>query len=272
MTTYRLGRKQSPGGPYRSRQLWLIIVLIAVLVFGGNFLNQKLGGVAISFSRPFWSLRDLSSAAWQSFSSSLASKERLASENQTLRSKLALAQAGLKERDLLLQDNAWLRATLGRRPSSSVRQIARILVGWPTGPFDIFAVDIGRDNGSPAPAVGANVLTDGNIWLGQVAEVYRRTSKVKLLSLGGEMTPVVLGPERLPVILTGRGGGNFITTLPRGVEVNVGDVALTSGLDRDWIVAVVGSVQFDNVGAGQKVFLRQPLRAASLKYVELASD
>ena len=273
MTTYHLGRRKRPdGGLYRPRQLLLIVALVAVLVFGGAFLNQRLGGGALALSRPFWSARDLSASAWLGFTSLFANKNKLTLENQALRSELELARAQLQERDLLIQDNTWLRGVLGRTKVSSTRQIARVLVGWQSNPSDIINLDLGRDNAAPVPQIGENVLTGGNIWLGQVAEVYSKTSKVRLLSLGGQITPAVLGQDRVPVRLTGRGGGNFVAMLPRGVSVVVGDLALVSGVDRDWIVAVVGSVQFDNTGTEQKIFLRQPVRATSLKYVELANN
>lgn len=273
MMSSRLNRRRETREPLRPRQLALVIGLVFILVFGGNFISKRLGGPATMVSRPVWLMRDLSASVWQKVDSLFSNKSQLLAENQELKRELANAQAQILDKQNLTTENKSLREALGQRSSGNPSLLtARLLMGWQTGPFDVFNLDLGRDNSTRLIEIGDPVLLAGNIWLGQVVGVFSRTSKIKLLSLPGEMTPVVLGPDRIPVTLKGRGGGNFITTLPRGVKVSKGDLAFASGPDRDWLVAVVGSVQLDSTGATQKIFLTQPVKVSNLKYVELGSN
>lgn len=247
----------------RNYSSWFLVLLVAIVLFVGGALSRNLSGLALWFGRPFWFIRDSVTSLWQS---------DLVAENNFLKKRVNTLEAESRERGLLIKDNDWLRSKLGREMvNQSEREIARVLVGWNSGPFDVLAIDLGENNAIRPPAVGDPVLAGDNIWLGEVTDVYGSRSKVKLLSVSGQMTPTVLGDERIPVTLIGRGGGNFSVTLPAGSVVKVGDLALASGLDRDWIVAVVGAVTAIPSTGEQKVFLRQPLKARSLKYVELAT-
>jgi hypothetical protein len=161
-----------------------------------------------------------------------------------------------------------LRAQLGQKPEKVERQTARVLVGWQQGPFDILLIDLGSENSLKPLKVGDAVLGPGNVWLGTISEIQARVSKVKLLTLAGEQTPVVVGSERLETTLEGRGGGNFVATIPRGVSIPAGAEASASRLSGDVLVATVGAVEGAETG-DQRVYLRSPLRASALPYVEI---
>lgn len=270
MMIYRQNRNTGDRPPLGRDKLIGLLLLIATLLFAGGFIHRNLGGTVFGLGRPFLFARDLTASAWQSLSASFSDKDRLLSEQQALANRLKIAEAKLVDYQLLSKDNEWLRSTMGRLQKGEKRAVARVLVGWPSGPFDLLNIDLGKENTTRSFAIGDPVLAEGNIWLGQIAEIFPQSSRVRLLSVAGQETPVALGPARLPVILTGQGGGNFVVTLPRGAVVNVGDVAVASGTNRDWIVATVGSVQMNAGAVEQTIFLRQPLLATSLKYVEVA--
>ncbi len=260
--------------PKSARWLAGMLALVAVLVFGGNALIQYLAGAAITFGRPFWQARDLTASVIRSGDALFANKADLLANNQELQARVRLLEAQLLDRGELLREQEHLREALGRRDAEgAVRQTARVLTGWREGPFDILTIDIGYSNGVPAPKIGDLALagTDADLWLGTVAAVYGETSKIKLFSLAGENLSVWLGPERVPTTLSGRGGGNLVAKLPLGVAVRPGDLAFASGPSRDWLVAVVGAVMPEDNGAEQTIFLRQPVSASTLKYVELQS-
>ncbi|MCC6290974.1 hypothetical protein IT398_02825 [Candidatus Nomurabacteria bacterium] len=247
----------------RNYRGWGLVFLVSIVLFAGGFFSRNLSGLALWIGSPFWFIRDSVTALWQN---------DLVAENNFLKKRVNLLETESQERTLLIKDNDWLRSELGRKLNGqSEREIARVLVGWNSGPFDVLTIDLGQNNATRPPVVGDPVLAGGNVWLGEVADVYGSKSKVKLLSISGQITPVVLGDGRIPVTLSGQGGGNFSLTLPAGSTVKVGDLALASGPDRDWVVAVVGAVTSMPATGEQKVFLRQPLKASSLKYVELAT-
>ena len=62
-----------------------------------------------------------------------------------------------------------------------------------------------------------------NVVLGEVAEVYETSSKVRLYSSSGEQVTVFIGGEAIMAEAKGIGGGNFEIELPQNVDVFIGD-------------------------------------------------
>lgn len=255
-------RSKKSGRPY-----FYLILALALVVFGGGLLSRNLGGLALSLGRPFWQARAGTASAWQTLISLFADKQRLLTENDRLKLELTLSSARAADRDRLAADNETLRADLGHSDSNpGGRILARPLVGRSTDPFDILALDLGAAN-QPPLQVGDRVLAADNIWLGAIIEVFNLTSKSRLLSAAGQTTAAVFGQERTPILLTGRGGGNFVATLPRGVNIKPGETVSATTISGDLIVALVGAVDSTSSQLDEKIYLRQPVRASSLNYV-----
>lgn len=257
-TLYRPG-KEWERSAWRPRAIiWFLIVLV-FLLFAGNAIASYLSGSAIALGRPFWYVRSL-----------FADQDSLQAKNKQLQQDLDSLRAQVLDRNVLVVDNEGLRVRLGRlEMASSTRVVARVLIGWRTNAFDNLALDLGRTNSELPLKAGDLVLSGGDVWIGELAEVDGKTSKARLLSQAGLETPAVLGRARVPVTLTGRGGGNFVATVPAGAAIAAKDLALVSGPTQDWVVAVVGAVESKMAGGDQLVYLRAPVSAAELKYVEL---
>ena len=249
------------------RPIWWLLLILVLVVFGGALIRGRTSGTALSLARPFWQIRQGGANVWQSFHSLLANKNNLTRENVNLKAKLVLLEARVATKEQLSSENESLRQLLGRFPGANNSQVARTLLGWPSGPFDILFLDLGRENSRSPIKVGDRVLVADDIWLGQLTEVYGQTSKVRLLTFAGQETPAFLAVGRAPLVLHGRGGGNFIATLPRGVAVTPGDKVMVSGVDHDWLVAVVGAVEVNPSQTEETLYLQAPVNARNLNYV-----
>ncbi len=130
----------------------------------------------------------------------------LSNENTTLRAGLADANA----------------LTASDVPSRIVGVIARP----PLSPYDVLIIAGGVEEGVVA---GALVTGEGGVPLGTVSASYAHTAHVLLYSQSGRVTEGWVGETRIPVTVTGKGGGVFTAEVPRDVEVVQGDVVYLPG-------------------------------------------
>ncbi|MBI2099948.1 MAG: hypothetical protein HYT48_01245 [Candidatus Vogelbacteria bacterium] len=228
----------------------VVLVVLGGLWLGGFFWYDQLSALALFVARPIWRVG-----------------ARL--DNQSLDQQLTELRLRLMDRDALAADNAALRALLGYYPAPPLVVVARILAHPWTSPYDILVVDSGSNFTKQIIAPGAEVLLYNTIALGRVAEVTGETAKIKLFSAGGNELPVLVGPERLPVVAEGRGGGNFLVELPREAKVGVGDTIYTEWRGRSLVVGNVGDVEKVSGASLQKIYFRYPINLNDLTLVEI---
>jgi cell shape-determining protein MreC len=119
-----------------------------------------------------------------------------------------------------------LQNLLGTR-SATVRGIlASVLSRPPESPYDTLVVDQGEASGVFA---GALVTGNGRVPLGRVASVTNGSARVTLFSASGVKTDAWVGEKRLPVTLTGMGGGTFSATAPTDAKIVAGDTVFVLG-------------------------------------------
>ncbi len=260
-------------GKKRVTGVWrrLLVGLLALLVLFviGNWWGGN-ADLASIVARPFWSIGERlvagSGGLWQLFSN----QERLAAENTALKSRLFELEARLAGQNLLIAENEKLRATLGLAETTGQKIITRIISGSEQGPFDTLLVDAGSaQHQTDVLAPGDLVGLENRLALGRVIEVGVKITKIKLFSAPSNELPVTLGTSATPVKLVGRGLGNFIAEVPRGVAVAVGDEAVFNSYSQDWLVAIVGSIDGNDSETTRKVLLRAPPNLSQLRYVEI---
>lgn len=169
----------------------------------------------------------------------------LAEENRTLRAFLADQQGFGK-------DTGRIRAGVVARP--------------PVAPYDTLVVGAGRISGVTA---GTYVYGPGGVPLGTVDAVTDDTARIALYSTGGRSTLGWAGEARIPVTLTGRGGGAFAATLPRESGVVVNDVVYVPGPGALPIGTVV-RIDSDPSSPRDTVFIAPYANLFSLTWVEIA--
>lgn len=193
-----------------------------------------------------------------------SSRRALFEENESLKARLEEVEAKLLERDRLLAENLELKSLLGR--SERGRTLLAAVIAKPgQSPYDMLILDVGENHDV---TVGQKVLAYGSVIIGEIRQVSATVSKVALFTSPGEEYAGIISGKNISLKLVGRGGGNFMAELPRGVEVVKGEQVISTGL---WphLLGVVESVFVDPRDPFQKIILKSPVNAAVLNSVEI---
>lgn len=198
----------------------LVVFLIFIAIAWGS-VSRSLSGVLHVVLQPFWSIEtkvaDGMGTWWNGF---YTSRMELARANGELTDRIGQMTLDHYSVDSLREENAALKGALGRKANRDLL-LARVIVRPPRSPYDMFVIDIGKD-ASLAP--GMVVYADGDFAVGEISDVYLHSSAVTLYSTSGSEFPVEVGSTSIATVAKGDGGGNFHLSLPKGTQVNVGDM------------------------------------------------
>jgi rod shape-determining protein MreC len=135
--------------------------------------------------------------------------KELESENEALRQLLQFTQANPTDSYRAAEV---VGHVIGQDPSNLLRYII---------------IDVGTGDGV---AKGMPVVTDRGL-VGRIVEVSSRSSKVLLINDVSSSVNAIIQSSRATGIVEGKADGGLVMKyIPQPVEVNVGDIILTSGL------------------------------------------
>lgn len=241
-----------------------VTVLIVVIIFfqfvGPNLLTSPFHAVA----RPLWSAGASVGGFFENSVGFFRSKQALINENKVLKEELVLLRDASFVTQVLREENRQLKEKLGRRTLES-RILAAVLVRPNKTLYDTFIIDIGRTD---AISVGDAVIAGEDHILGRIESVQRKTAIVKLFSTPGERIDVIIGPENIAAVAEGRGSGNFIVTLPRGIPVEEGSAIIMPDITPR-LFGVVGAVIVRPVDSFQTILFKSPVNIAELRFIEV---
>lgn len=268
--------------PGNSRKKFIIsggVLLVLLLVLWSTLGARILSGGVAGTAAPFWKTGNFFQEQASGLSLIFTSKQTLESENKNLKSQVATLKENLSGFDSLVQENLELKKILGRSTEAEGEKIllAGVLAHARNLPYDTLNIDAGTKLGVKTGDFVFERLAidarDGEIpvIIGTVQETYNASSKVKLFSTAGEKTDVFLGPQNIPTILEGMGGGTFQAELPKEADVQKGDVATFPGVG-GYLVAVVEEVGNDPTQAFLKVRLRTFFNPFELHYVGIRNN
>ncbi len=196
----------SSGGVLIGAALALLILLIFVLQFFAP-------GFLVRVSTPVWQAGTALSDALQVGTGSFGNASELLRERDVLANEnLALHE---ENRTLAAKEND-METLIGTTPSPERRILAGVLARPPVAPYDTLVVAAGTKEGVN---VGVVAYGPGGVPLGTVTRASTDSSSVSLYSTAGRVTEGWVGDTHIPITLTGRGGGAFEATLPRGSGV-----------------------------------------------------
>ncbi|MDE2188638.1 MAG: hypothetical protein KGJ35_02840, partial [Patescibacteria group bacterium] len=92
------------------------------------------------------------------------------------------------------------------------------------------------------------------------------TSKIELYSSSGNSYDVLIGPNHVPAIATGQGGGSFSASVSREAGINVGDEVTLSSVPNNQF-AIVSAVIANPAEPFEKVFFAEPINPYELSLV-----
>ncbi|MCO6552450.1 MAG: rod shape-determining protein MreC [Gilliamella sp.] len=175
-------------------------------------------------------------------------REALINENTNLHADLLQQKNDLLLLEHLKHENDRLRELLGSPLRHDEQKMAAQVLLIDTDPYVYqFVVNKGKQDGV---YVGQPVVDEKGI-VGQIYETAQSTSRAILLCDYQHAIPVQVLRNDIGMIAVGNGCSNDLTLefMPNNVDVKVGDVLVTSGLDgrfpEGYPVAVVSSVKLD---------------------------
>lgn len=245
-----------------ARKLFLIITISFLVLFILFLVFVRLRDSSANES--LWRIGLRGRSVPRVFASYLASKKSLMQENTELREKLDEAQLELLNHSVYKNENEKLKEILGRKISANLL-LAQILTKPNRSPYDIIIVDVGQGNNV---VVGQKVFARGNIPIGEVAEVSRNTSRIKLYSTPGNETSAILEGSDIDVNLVGTGSGGFEIILPKDISVHVGQAILNKNIHSRTIALVEGIVSTDR-DSFKKVLAKSPVNIQELSWVQI---
>jgi len=235
------------------------ILLILTPLWG--FLERGVQNIVAPFWRGGGALGERALSISTAF---VSEKEALVKKNTELEEQLAILSTKLLDRNLLVEENLLLQEELNRDVYGDSSIAARVLSSPGISPYDTLVLDIGEKDGV---AVGDEVFVTGSTAIGDIIEVFGRTSRARLNSSSGQEFAVLISGN-ITAIAKGRGGGNFIIELPRDAEVNIGDNVSTASSAGN-ILGFVEHIEVDPNDPFQKIFLKSPVNIFDISWVEV---
>lgn len=233
----------------------LVLVILAMDMLSGGAIRSL---VQRSFSA-VWTASATARAAVVD-SGFFAMRSSLAKENRSLREQLDVSTQKAAGYESLRQENEILRSLL-RLSEGSAGITAPIISSVRSSPYGTFLVRAGAADGV---VVGSLVVSQGGFVIGVVSDVSESVAMVREVFAGGGEIDAHIGGAI--VVAQGRGGGNAVAEVPRGIEVREGD-AVTAPQFASRPIGIVGRVEADSASAAQTVYVNQPVNLVSLKYV-----
>lgn len=257
--TYLQVRKKPFAGIKAAAILTIIFVTLVTfiqVIWPGFFV-----AFFTSIAAPFWRTE------FAVQSGSLRTNEYLLNENEYLKRELQSSEIRLQTVALVEQENAELKALLGRA-STTPKVLAAVLKRAPAVAFDELIVDAGLDVGFKE---GNLVYAPGNVLIGKISQVSSNTSKVRLFSSPGEKFEVSIGPRHLPATAAGRGGGQYESEFPRDTEIVEGDLVTVPSMKNE-LFGLVRAVVADPTQPFKKVFFAIPVNLYEMRWVLVSSN
>jgi len=239
--------------------------LAAGLVFLFFYFSfQSLSQKSLALVRPMFLAKINFRKGFENLAFLWRSKRSLLAENEALKTKLEEYRRQLVYSDFLQTENEKLKELLNLKDAKIKTILVRVLTKPNLSLYDTILVDLPE---AAAAAGGEKVIVPPNILLGEVVEVAGRVAKVKLYSTPAEKTNAILASS--PVVLVGRGGGNFKIILPREKTVSLGDVVT---FPPNFLIGKVSKIEADPRLPEQTIYVSSPVNIFNLEFVEIIKN
>lgn len=243
-----------------------VIVAVGAIVLLCTPVRLAVSGALFTVAPVAWSASNSTDQVKIGFFANLRIKRSLVYENTILREEVARMQALVLDRNLLEERVVKLEEALGRAGNDN--RVSADVISIPgQSLYDVLVIDAGLDNGI---SVGDSVVYAGAGAIGEIAEAYQSSSKVKLYSSPGLEHAVLVGGDYIPGLAHGRGMGNFEVKVPKGSKVFAGDtVVLQKG---NLVLGVVGALDEEPTLPFVDVLFRTTFNIADIRSVEVLTS
>lgn len=235
-----------------------------------EYVNLALGLVAFSLFIYFWAeFRSIVYPAVEPFvrgyggtkkgatvmpefiSSYFSARNELTQKNNDLELNVERLENTLAEREAFIREQFLVKDTAGIDTTAPV-VIMYPLVQDITKLYSTILLSKGFKDGIEKESL---VYIRGLQPVCEISEVHDHTSLCELLSKGGRETEGVTASSSVNLVLTGMGGGNFVTEIPKDTSVFVGEAVYLKS-NPAYKVGTIISVQDDKQATGAVVYVR----------------
>jgi rod shape-determining protein MreC len=191
--------------------------------------SQQIRSYLNTLVSPVIYLANLPQQALDTTAKYAASKQSLLDENKTLRELRLMQNEKLQRYNMLMSENAKLRALLQTNLRIEVKKSVAEIMAVASNPF---SQNVMIDKGSSHNVYESQPVLDDLGVVGQVVNVANTTSRVILITDQTHSIPIRIARNDVRAILSGTGDINkmALINLPQGTDVKVGDTLITSGL------------------------------------------
>lgn len=234
------------------------LIFFALVYFLGKSGSSRLINFKNSASGSWLKIRSV----FVSFNDYFRERADLISELDTLRGNNIFLETENTDLKVKLNDLGRIASILGT--SSPSKMVAMIVSLYPNGPFDTILIDKGiRDGITPG-----NIALAYGIYIGQVTEAGERSSKIKLSSYPGARTEGFIDRISLNVSVAGEGGGNLILTVPKNIDIALGDKLFLNS-QKTMLIGQVDKIYENAAEPLKTIIFRIPLNLNNLRFLSI---
>lgn len=217
--------------------------------------------------RPLWWVKNYSVEVVSDLGSLLKTKMNLSEENMRLNSELNQVNSQLLFSQSLAKENQALKEMLGRKTEEQKFVLANVLAKPNLSPYDSLILDVGQGYDIKK----GDLVALNNFILGEVEDVYAKTTKVRLYSFPGEELNVAVGFNKIISIAKGKGGGNFEIKLPRDILIEKGDLVFLPEKE-EFPLGFVESFSVSPEDPLQTILFKTPVNIFELRWVQILRE
>ena len=208
----------------------LLAVVLMAMDHRGKYV-PRVRSLAQNAVEPVYHVIEWPVSALRAMLDQFQSKKTLRDENERLRQQLLSQQGALLRLETLAEENRRLRALFEGAESQPYEYRFAELIAVALDPFSHQVI---IDHGSGDGVQPGQAVIDGRGVVGQVEDVQRHFSSVRLISDPSHALPVQISRSGLRTVAYGMGETNRLSlpNVPRESDVREGDLVVTSGLGR----------------------------------------
>jgi rod shape-determining protein MreC len=206
----------------------LLAVVLMAMDQRGHYV-PRIRSAAEYLVEPVYHVVEWPVRAMRNLFTQFQSRRSLRHENDALKQLLLGQEGALLRLDTLTEENRRLRSLFeGAQGKEFEYRFAELL----RVDLDPFSHKVIIDRGSQDGVTGGQAVIDGAGVMGQIEEVHLHFSTVRLISDPNHALPVQINRTGLRTVAFGSGetGNLNLPSVPRGADVRVGDLIVTSGL------------------------------------------
>jgi len=206
----------------------LLAIVLMLMDQHGHYVPRMRSAMELAFE-PVFHVASWPAKALQSLDRHTRSRRELRAENKLLRQRFLRISGSVQTQAALQQENQRLRdlleATQGRAWNFQIAEMNRV-------DLDPFSHKVWIDRGIESGVVIGQAVVDGLGIVGQVEDVHKHFSTVRLISDPDHAIPVQINRTGLRTVAYGNGTTSHLLmpNVPLQADVSPGDMIVTSGL------------------------------------------